>query len=265
MSETLEALLLGIVQGLTEFLPVSSSGHLEIMKFILGDDSLPKESLMTSVVLHFATAVATVMVFRKEVLQILTGLFKNDFRARTFSVHIIISMIPAAIVGFFFEDIIDQLFYQAIFFVALMLIVTGLILLLSEKIKVQSQKLTFKSAFCIGLAQAVALIPGISRSGATIGTALLLGIEKTSAARFSFLMVVPLIFGKVAKDVVSGELMYSAPSAGYLLTGFVAAFITGVIACQWMIRIVKNAKLKYFAYYCFTVSILVISYLFIIQ
>ncbi|NNF22105.1 MAG: undecaprenyl-diphosphate phosphatase, partial [Saprospiraceae bacterium] len=212
MSEILEALILGIVQGLTEFLPVSSSGHLEIVKFLFGNNALAEQSLLTSVFLHFATALATILVFRKEVRQILRNLFVKGWNnEKQFSVYIVISMIPASLVGFFMEDFVAQFFNNQITFVAYMLIITGFILLISERIHNTTKPLNSRSAFVIGISQAIAVLPGISRSGTTIGTALLLGIEKSKAARFSFLMVVPLIFGKMAKDLLSGEFMNNAP------------------------------------------------------
>lgn len=262
MSEILEALILGIVQGLTEFLPVSSSGHLEIVKFLFQNDKMAEQSLLTSVFLHFATALATIVVFRKDVADIIRMLFVKGWNTeKSFSVFIIISMIPATLVGFFLEDFVEQFFDNKIGFVASMLIVTGFILLLSERIHNRTRPLNGASAFIIGISQAIAVLPGISRSGATIGTALLLGVDKAKAARFSFLMVVPLIFGKMGKDLLTGDFMANAPSAGYLITGFIAAFIAGFAACTWMIQIVKRSKLSWFAGYCFIIGISILIYL----
>ncbi len=259
--DLLEALILGIVQGLTEFLPVSSSGHLEIVKYILKDDSLAEQSMLTTVFLHFATALATVVVFRKDIYQILVSLFTPSGKEeRLFVLYIVISMVPAAIIGVFFDDIIETLFHKQIVFVGVMLLLTGFLLLISERIKSQTKNVGVKESIVIGLAQAVAILPGISRSGATIATALILGVDKSKAARFSFLMVIPLILGKMAKDLLSGDFTQNMPSMTYLIIGFVAAFLTGVAACTWMISIVRKSKLSYFAYYCFTVGFLVILF-----
>ncbi len=251
----LEAIILGIVQGLTEFLPVSSSGHLELVKALQGQEISGEQSLFMTVVLHFATALATVIVFRKEVMQIFKGLlqFKNN-ESFWFSVKIILSMFPAAFVGLFFEDWLDQFFSGNIFFIGLMLILTGLLLLLADRAKNTSKNVSIKDAILIGIAQAIAILPGISRSGATIGTSVLLGIDREKAARFSFLMVVPLIFGKIAKDLMSDEFTSSGISIDVLSSGFVAALITGILACTWMISLVKKSKLSYFSYYCFLVG-----------
>ncbi|NNK39722.1 MAG: undecaprenyl-diphosphate phosphatase [Winogradskyella sp.] len=257
--EILDALILGIVQGLTEFLPVSSSGHLEIGKAILGDESIPKESLLFTVVLHFATALSTIVVFRHEVLMIIKGLFKFKWNAETsFAGKIAISMIPAALIGFQYERQFAELFTGNILLVGFMLMITALLLVLADNAKKTKRRITPKNALIIGVAQAVAMLPGISRSGATIATSVLLRTNKTKAARFSFLMVVPLIFGKIAKDIYSGELTYSGDNFTALSIGFIAAFVSGMFACTWMIKIVKKQKLSYFAVYCFTAGALAI-------
>ncbi|MDA8692870.1 undecaprenyl-diphosphate phosphatase [Saprospiraceae bacterium] len=259
MMDLLEALVLGIVQGLTEFLPVSSSGHLEIVKYIMKDDSLAEQSMLTTVFLHFATALATVVVFKKDILHIIKSFFSPSGQTeRSFVLFIVISMIPAAIIGVFFDEIIETLFHKQIVFVGVMLLITGFLLLISERIQSQTKNVGIKESIIIGLAQAVAILPGISRSGATIATALILGVDKSKAARFSFLMVIPLILGKMAKDLLSGDFTQNMPSGMYLTIGFIAAFLTGIAACTWMISIVRKSKLSYFAYYCFTVGILVI-------
>lgn len=345
----LEAIILGIIQGLTEFLPVSSSGHLELGKAILG--SVPEEGMLMTVVLHFATALSTIVIFRKDIAEIFLGLFKfKNNKELRFSIMIVLSMIPAALVGVFLEDEIDAFFSGNILLVGAMLILTGGLLFLADKAKGTDGKVSPMKAVIIGIAQAIAILPGISRSGATIGTSVLLGVDKSRAARFSFLMVVPLIFGAMAvktknyldvkgmqdgmpverskaivnelkedhsflsKDPVAIEIAFGArevaldrmnkdvvPSKtsvneidsifGYnlieagltqneldlimkedlmamhkqgktsmtiLLTGFLAAFITGLFACTWMIKIVKRSKLKYFSFYCFAVGALAI-------
>lgn len=255
----LDSLILGIIQGLTEFLPVSSSGHLELGKSILGDNSLPKESMIFTVVLHFATALSTIVVFRKDIIEIIKELLKFEWNSNTqFIFKIIISMLPAALIGVFFETELESLFSNNIDLVGAMLIITGLLLLLADRAQNTSKNVSFKNAFTVGVAQAVAILPGISRSGATISTAVLLGIDKTKAARFSFLMVIPLIFGKIFKDIFSGELSYENAQITSLGIGFIAAFVSGLLACTWMIRLVKNSQLKYFAYYCAVVGIIAI-------
>ena len=258
--EIINAIILGIIQGLTEFLPVSSSGHLEIAKAILGENKVGEESLLMTVVLHFATALSTIIIFRKDILEILSGLlqFKNN-DSFWFSLKIVLSMIPAAFVGVFFNDEIEALFGGALTLVGSMLLVTGLLLFLADKAKASAKKVGIKHAILIGISQAIAILPGISRSGATISTAVLLGIDKEKAARFSFLMVVPLIFGKMAKDILSGDIQYETTTFIPLVIGFIFAFLTGMFACKWMIKLVKNSQLKYFAYYCFAIGGIVIT------
>ena len=255
-----EAILLGIIQGFTEFLPVSSSGHLELGKAILGDTSVPEESLLFTVVLHFATALSTLVVFRKDVWVIISGLLKFKWNEETqFIAKIVISMLPAVVIGLLFEKQLEAFFGGNIAFVGAMLIVTAILLWLADRAKYTGKPVTFKSAFIIGISQAIAMLPGISRSGATISTSVLLGNDKSKAARFSFLMVVPLIFGKIGKDVVSGDLASESVNFTTLGLGFVAAFICGLIACTWMISLVKKSKLSYFAIYCLVVGIIAIA------
>ncbi|TNJ44211.1 undecaprenyl-diphosphate phosphatase [Tamlana fucoidanivorans] len=261
--EIIDAIVLGIIQGLTEFLPVSSSGHLELGKAILGDHSVPEESLLFTVVLHFATALSTIVVFRKDILELIKGALKFEWNDDLqFIAKIAISMIPAVIVGLFFEEQLEQLFGGNIVLVGFMLIITAALLYLADKAKDTSKKVSFKNAFVIGISQAVAMLPGISRSGATISTSVLLGNDKTKAARFSFLMVVPLIFGKIAKDVLSGDLSYNSGNFTALSIGFIAAFIAGLFACTWMIALVKKSRLTYFAIYCAIVGVIAIIFSF---
>lgn len=253
----IEAIILGIIQGLTEFLPVSSSGHLELGKAILGDQSLPEESLLFTVVLHFATALSTIVIFRKEILEIIAGLLQFKWNEQTeFSLKIILSMIPAAIIGVLFNDQIEALFSRQIILVGAMLILTGLLLFLADRAKKTDKKVTYKSALLIGISQAIAILPGISRSGATISTSVLLGIDRERAARFSFLMVVPLILGKMAKDLLDGGIAESQMEVLPLVLGAIAAFVSGLLACQWMISLVKKSQLKYFSYYCLVVGVI---------
>ena len=260
MSELLRSIVLGIIQGLTEFLPVSSSGHLELAKFFLGDDSMAEESMLMTVILHAATALSTIVIFWKDIVAIFKGLFQFKWNEELeFSLKIIISMIPAVLVGLLFEEQLERLFDKQILLVGIMLIVTGLLLFLADRAKNTEKKVSFSNAIIIGISQAIAILPGISRSGATISTSVLLGVDRERAARFSFLMVVPLILGKMAKDLLSGDISQASVDILPLAAGFIAAFVTGLLACQWMIRLVKNSKLTYFSVYCFIVAAIAIA------
>lgn len=259
--DLIDAIILGIIQGLTEFLPVSSSGHLELGKAILGDNSVPEESMLFTVVLHFATALSTIIVFRKDIWCLLQGILKFEWNDDLqFATKIVISMVPAVIVGLLFEEELESLFGGNILLVGCMLIVTAILLFLADKAKDTDKKVSFGNALVIGISQAIAMIPGISRSGATISTSVLLGNDKSKAARFSFLMVVPLILGKMAKDALSGDLVYESSSLVPLVLGFIAAFVSGLFACTWMIRLVKKSKLTYFAVYCAIVGLIAILF-----
>jgi len=259
--DIIDSIILGIIQGLTEFLPVSSSGHLELGKAILGDNSLPEESLLFTVLLHFATALSTIVVFRKDIFSILKGLFSFSWKEDTqFAFKILVSMIPAVVVGLLFEAQLEELFGGNILLVGTMLIVTAVLLFLADKAKDTNKPVSFKNAFIIGISQAIAMLPGISRSGATISTSVLLGNDKTKAARFSFLMVIPLIFGKIAKDIIGGDLSLDGQNSVALSAGFIAAFLSGLVACTWMIALVKKSKLSYFAIYCAIVGVIAIVF-----
>lgn len=256
-----DAIVLGIIQGLTEFLPVSSSGHLELGKALLGDASMPEDSLLFTVVVHFATALSTLVVFRKDVWELIQGLLRFQWNEETqFVVKIVVSMIPAVFVGLYFEKEIESFFGGRVMLVGFMLIITALLLYLADRARETEKKVSYLNALVIGIAQAIAILPGISRSGATISTSVLLGVDKGKAARFSFLMVVPLILGKIAKDLLSGELSYSSTQALPLGAGFLAAFVAGVLACTWMIKLVKRSRLTYFAVYCMLAGIIAIAY-----
>ena len=265
MPDIINAIILGIVQGLTEFLPVSSSGHLEIAKTLLKvdlDDG--KFGMMMTVVLHFATALSTVVVFRKDIVEIFAGLVRpsEGREHQWFCVKILLSMIPAAAVGILFDEQIEALFTGNMMLVGGMLLFTGVLLLLADQAKTTDKPVGIVNAIIIGISQAIAILPGISRSGATISTCVLLGVDREKAAKFSFLMVVPLIFGKMAKDILDSFGADAAEAAGpsilLLAAGFVAAFITGWLACVWMIRLVKACQLTYFAVYCFVVGVIAI-------
>ncbi len=262
MVDILRSIVLGIIQGLTEFLPVSSSGHLEIAKFILGEDAVGEESLFMTVILHFATALSTIVIFRKFIWDIIISTFSKEGKySRSFITNIIISMIPAALIGVFLDDLMEQLFNKNLVLVCGMLIVTGLLLYVADKAKTTNKKVRPFEAIIIGVSQAIAILPGISRSGATISTSVLLGIDREEAARFSFLMVVPLIFGKIAKDLLDNSFTMFNTNFVELGAGFVAAFVTGLVACTWMIALVKKSQLKYFSYYCFMVAAIGFGYL----
>ena len=349
----LEAIILGIIQGLTEFLPVSSSGHLELAKAIMGDGAGNTGGLLFTILVHGATAISTLVIFRKDVAEIIRGLFQFKWNEELkFSLKIVLSMIPAALVGLFLEDEIDAFFGGRVMLIGCMLILTGLLLFMADKAKNTTRDVSFPRALIVGIAQAIAILPGISRSGSTIATSVLLGIDRTRAARFSFLMVVPLILGamtvktkeyveivqfekmevqqraeaivaeaheqfgltkdqqsrllsvsaekelawnqikdsgsyndthfalvdielkyndavrelkldpaqeeRILEDSVMGIRPINKPGVLPLSLGFLAAFLTGLLACQWMIQLVKKSKLAYFSYYCFAVGLVAI-------
>lgn len=257
----LETLILGIVQGLTEFLPVSSSGHLELVKAIFGSDYEQQQGLLVTITLHAATAFSTIFVFRKDIFMILSDLlrFKRG-ESLNFSLKIILSMIPAVIIGLIFEDFIASLFVGKIALVGVMLMITALLLFLADQVNENNKELNYSNTFYIGVIQAIAILPGISRSGATIALAVLLKIDRNKAARFSFLMVIPLILGSMAKSMMDGDLSQDSTALLPLLVGFVSAFITGVFACRWMVALVKKSQLKYFSFYCFALGALAILF-----
>lgn len=259
----IEAIILGIIQGLTEFLPVSSSGHIELGSYLLNIES--QDNLLFSIIVHGATALSTIIVFRKDILEIIVGLLEFKWNESTqFATKIIISMIPVGIVGVLFEEQIESFFTGKIVFVASMLAVTGILLLFTFFTKAKNNKVDYFRAFVIGIAQAIAIFPGISRSGSTIATALFLGVEKSNAARFSFLMVLPPILGATllkTLDFIENPTIAEGTSGAALVAGFIAAFLSGLLACQWMIRIVKRGKLIYFAIYCFIVSFGVLMFM----
>lgn len=258
----LEAIILGIVQGLTEFLPVSSSGHLEIGSTILGVAG--EENLKFTIAVHTATVLSTITILHKDIFDVLKGVLKFKWNEETqYLFKIAISLIPIMIVGLFFKDEVETLFGNGLLLVGCMLLLTAFLLTFSYYAKPrQKEKLSFRDAFIIGISQACAIFPGLSRSGTTIATGLLLGNKKETVAKFSFLMVIIPILGEAFLDLVKGDFTSGnddLPTLS-LVSGFVAAYIAGCLACKWMINVVKKGKLIYFAYYCAIVGLIAIIY-----
>ena len=262
----LQALILGLVQGLTEFLPVSSSGHLAIGREILGVEAA--EDLVFEITVHVATVLATIIVFRKQIWKLLCGLFKFKYNDETdYILKICVSMIPVFIVGMFFKDKVESLF-SSLLVVGLALVVTAMLLLFSDiyggRGKVAERRyrngIGWWQALTVGIGQAFAVIPGLSRSGTTISTGLLCGVKREAVAQFSFLMVLVPILGEAFLDLVGGDVAASSVGTLPLLVGFLAAFVSGLFACKVMIALVKKAKLRWFALYCAIVGLVVIIY-----
>ena len=264
-----QAILLGIVQGLTEFLPVSSSGHLLIFKELLGADA--EGFLDFTVTVHFATVLATLVVFWNAIWKLLKGFFQFKYNDETdYICKILVSCIPVALVGFLFKDQVEALFSGELWQVGVGLCITACLLLFSDnagkRFKVPAAKdqrngISYWQAFVVGLAQAFAVTPGVSRSGSTIATGLLTGVKRESMAQFSFLMVLIPIIGEQSLDLLKVATGHETIGGGVgslaLCLGFVAAFISGLFACKWMIAIVKKAKLSWFALYCLLVALLI--------
>lgn len=253
--EWFEALILGLIQGFTEYLPVSSSGHLAIGSALFGING--EENLTFTVAVHVATVMSTLVILWKEISWIFKGLLKGKMNDEMrYFINIIVSMIPVGIVGLFFKDKVEEIFGSGLVIVGLMLLLTSLLLAFSYYSKPrQKEKISLKDAFIIGLAQAAAVMPGLSRSGSTIATGLMLGNNKAKLAQFSFLMVIPPILGEALLDIVKGVKDGAQAAVGdisllSLSVGFIAAFLAGCIACKWMINIVKKGKLIYFSIYC---------------
>jgi undecaprenyl-diphosphatase len=260
--EWFEALILGIIQGLTEFLPVSSSGHLEIGKALFNIQG--EENIYFTIVVHGATVLSTIVVLWQEVRRLITGSLQFKYNEETKTVlKILVSMIPVGIVGVFFKDDIKQFFSgDNMPFVGSMLLVTAALLAFTHIFKSKARPITYSNAFVIGIAQAFAVLPGISRSGATISTGLILGNKKDTVAKFSFLMVLIPIIGENLLNIFSGELTSSSGMAAMpLIIGFAAAFISGYIACRWMLNIVRKGKLIWFALYCAIVGGILILFM----
>lgn len=248
--DTLQAVILGVVQGLTEFLPVSSSGHLQLANEILGTNLDPESNLTFSLTLHAATVLSTIVILWSEIWRLIKGVFSRTFtEEQAYVLKIIISMIPVGIVGVFFKDYIEAAF-SSIVVVGVMLLCTAVLLSFAYYAKPrQKESISYRDAFIIGLSQALAVLPGLSRSGTTIATGLLLGNKKERVAQFSFLMVLPPILGNALLDIVKGD-FGGGVEVVPTVAGFIAAFVTGCIACKWMIGIVKRGKLIWFALYC---------------
>ena len=258
----IEALILGIVQGLTEYLPVSSSGHLAIGQALFGMQD-GEENLMFTVAVHVATILSTLVVLWKEINWIVKGVFKFEMNAETkYFLNILVSMIPVGIVGVFFKDQVEEIFGSGLLIVGCCLLLTAALLIFSYFARPrQKEHISWKDAFVIGIAQACAVLPGLSRSGSTIATGLMLGNKKEKLAQFSFLMVIPPILGEALLDVMKamkGEAVMGSIGTVPLLVGFVAAFLSGCLACKWMIDIVKRGKLIYFGIYCAIIGVVTI-------
>lgn len=263
--DALQAFIMGLIQGLTEYLPVSSSGHLTIASHFFGLNG--EENLTFTVAVHVATVLSTIVILWKEIVWILRGLFRwnGSLNAeQRYALAIVVSMIPVGIVGVFFKDYVEDIFGAGLRIVGCCLLVTAALLIFSYYARPrQKENISYLDAFIIGLAQAVAVLPGLSRSGSTIATGLLLGNKKEKLAQFSFLMVIPPILGEALLDImkaVSGHAEAATTTIGALplAVGFLTAFISGCIACKWMIDIVKKGKLVYFGIYCAVVGLLLL-------
>ncbi len=253
----IEAIILGIVQGLTEFLPISSSGHIEIGKELL--NITEKKDLTFTVLVHGGTVLSTIVVFRKDIIEIFKGLRagirdKEMNESMVYTLKMIISMVPVAIVGLLFKDEIESFFFGNIFLIGIMLILTAILLAFTYFVMKNEKEITYGKAFIIGIAQSIAVLPGVSRSGATIATALLLKVKREDAAKFSFLMVIVPILGANIKDLISGDLVSTGIGVEPLVAGFLASFVAGLLACSWMLKIVKSGNLIYFTVYCLIVG-----------
>ena len=254
----IQALVLGLLQGLTEFLPVSSSGHLVIAKALFG---IEQGDICFEVAVHAATVLSVIVVFRKDIAAILRGVFKfrlND--ELRYAILICVSMVPVFVVGVFFKDTVDQLFGNGLVIVGCCLIATALLLTLSQVINAKERRISFWSALAMGCAQAVAVLPGLSRSGSTIATGLLCGVKRDEVTKFSFLMVLIPVLGEAFLNLIGGDFSSSAIEALPLLIGFAAAFASGLVACRLMIAIVRKARLTWFAAYCLVAGLLCIIF-----
>ena len=259
--EVIKSFILGLVQGLTEFLPVSSSGHIEIFKEIMNFSFESHNGLFFTLILHLATALSALIYFWNDVKKIILSIcmLKKDENLH-FSLMILISMIPAGFVGFFYEDKINELFNGNLLLVGSMLILTSILLFISDKINKLNKKLSPLNSLLIGISQALAILPGISRSGSTIATSIFLGINRDLAAKFSFLMVIPVIVGSSIKMIVFDDIVFDNTILINYIIGFITALVSGYYACKWMIFFVKKSKLVYFSLYCLIVGLVSIIY-----
>jgi undecaprenyl-diphosphatase len=250
-----EAIILGLIQGLTEFLPVSSSGHLEIAKSLFGID--PETSFYYTIAVHGATVLSTIVVFRKELLKLVEGTLKFKMNEETaYVLKLIVSMIPVGFVGLLLKDRVESMFNGNIVFVGSMLLITAIILAAAQFTRKRERKIGYLDAFIIGIAQAIAVIPGISRSGVTISTGLIIGNSKSEMARFSFLMVLVPVIGANLLEILTEPVSSGNTGTAMILIGFITAFISGYVACRWMISLVRNSKLIWFSIYCAIVGLI---------
>jgi len=250
----LEAIVLGLIQGLTEFLPVSSSGHLELGKYLFGMN--PESNFYFSIAVHGATVLSTVVVLWKELADLTKGFFKFRWNEETvYIVKMFISMIPTAIAGFFLKEIAENYFTGNMTSLGIQFIISAVLLLMTFIIKPKERPIGFVDSFFIGIAQAVAILPAISRSGATIATGMMLGNKKSEIAKFSFLMVLVPIIGANLIEMRSGDFSTEGTSVMIILAGFITAFVSGYFACKWMINLVRKGNLGWFALYCIIVGI----------
>lgn len=251
-----QAIILGVVQGLTEFLPVSSSGHLAIGRELLGVGA--GGDLVFEVAVHAATAMAIIIVFWSEIVRLFKGFFKFKKNDETsYVLKIVISMIPVFFVGVFLKEQVEAAF-SSLLVVGIGLLVTSLLLFLSDNVKRSGEDINWWQAFVIGIGQAFAVIPGLSRSGTTISTGLMLGVKRESVAQFSFLMVLAPVLGEAFLNLVGGDVSSSSIGVFPLVSGFLTAFVSGLFACKAMIALVKRAKMKWFSLYCAIVGLVVI-------
>lgn len=257
--DTIQAIILGLVQGLTEFLPVSSSGHLQLAGALLGTDLEAESNLTFSLTLHAATVLSTIVVLWREVWRLVRGVFSTRYNEeQAYVLKIVLSMIPVGVVGLLLLEHIEAAFSSTLV-VGIMLLVTAVLLTFAYYAKPRKrEEISYRDAFIIGLAQAAATLPGLSRSGTTIATGLLLGNRKESVAQFSFLMVLPPILGNTLLDILKGDFGGGVEMVP-LMAGFVTAFVTGCLACKFMLEIVKRGKLIWFAAYCAVVGAIAIA------
>lgn len=259
--EIFESIILGAVQGLTEFLPVSSSGHLQLAKALLGVEL--EENLTFDIVLHAATVLSTIVVLWNEIWWLLKGIFCRGMNEeKSYFFKLLVSMIPIGVVGFCLKDYIDALLSSeyVMLVVGAMLLLTAALLSFAYYARPRlKDNISYRDAFIIGLGQAAAAMPGLSRSGTTIATGILLGNKKSTVATFSFLMVLAPIMGQALLDIVDGGFAIAGVDTASLVAGFLSAFVVGCLACKYMINIVKRGKLIWFALYCAVVGVVAIT------